>query len=152
MLLRKKPIPYIGITGIVSPAETEVITQSSLGNSARKIMIGVLMSSQSLRGETNKWPIRYPNAREIAEVFTRNPASFNLIHYYTDQPETLADQLTAVRRIAGSNLHGFQLNMSWPSVPELRRFTDQNPDQQLALFFLSPSQIYSHYPAQYYYE
>lgn len=91
------------------------------------------MSSQSLRGETNKWPNRYPDAREIAEVFTRNPATFNLIHYNTDQPETLADQLTAVRRIAGPNLHGFQLNMSWPSVPELRRFTDQNPDQQMLL-------------------
>ena len=133
MLFHKAHIPYIGITGIVSPAESEVITQISLGNSARQIMMGVLVSSKSLRGERNKWPERYPNIRDIAGVFTHDPATFNVIHYNTDQPATLSDQLEEVRRLAGPNLHGFQLNMAWPSVPELRRFTYQNPDQKMIL-------------------
>jgi len=133
MLFHKAHIPYIGITGIVTPAESKVITQMSLGNSARQIMIGVLVSSQSLWGEPHKLPNRYPNTHEIAGIFTHNPATFNVIHYNTDQPATLSDQLAEVRRLAGPNLHGFQLNMAWPSVPELRRFTDQNPDQQIIL-------------------
>jgi len=95
--------------------------------------MGVLVSSQSLRGEPNKWPNRYPNTRKIAGVFTHNPDTFNVIHYNTDQPATLSNQLTEVRRLAGPNLHGFQINMAWPSVTELRRFTDQNPDQQMIL-------------------
>lgn len=95
--------------------------------------MGVLVSSRSLRGEPNKWPNRYPDTRELAGIFTHNPATFNVIHYNTDQPATLSDQLEEVRRLAGPNLHGFQLNMAWPSVAELTRFTDQNPDQQMIL-------------------
>ena len=133
MSTHKPPVPYIGITGIVKPTESAVIAQTVPGYSTRKTMIGVLVSSKTLRGQPNQWPNRYAKTCDLPGIFTDQPATFNVIHYNAHEPNTLLDQLLAVRRLAGPNLHGFQLNMAWPSPGDLSLFTRQNPDQQLII-------------------
>jgi hypothetical protein len=82
-------------------------------------MIGVLASSKTLAGGTNKWPNRYPKVGDIASLFPLYPNAFNLIHYATDDRSTLADQLKELVRLGGQNLHGFQLNIRWPEPAAL---------------------------------
>ncbi|MDA0734900.1 MAG: hypothetical protein O2909_02920 [Chloroflexi bacterium] len=96
-------------------------------------MIGVLVSSNTLRGEPNQWPNRYAKKCDIAGIFTDHPDTFNVIHYNTNEPDSLLAQLLAVRHLAGPNLHGFQLNMAWPSPGDLRLFSQRNPDQRLII-------------------
>lgn len=96
-------------------------------------MIGVLVSSNTLRGEPNQWPNRYAKKCDIAGIFTDHPDTFNVIHYNTNEPDSLLAQLLAVRHLAGPNLHGFQLNMAWPYPTDLRLFAQQNPEQQLII-------------------
>jgi hypothetical protein len=96
-------------------------------------MIGVLVSSKTLRGEPDRWPNRYPVIGDIAGIFSDHPAAFNVIHYSTDEPASLVEQLLTVGQWAGPKLHGFQLNMAWPSGEDLARLIRQRPDQQLIL-------------------
>lgn len=133
MSSHKAHVSYIGITGIVSPAESDAIAQNVAVHSTRKIMIGVLVSSKTLRGQPNQWPNRYPRTGDIPGIFTDNPATFNVIHYNTNEPDTLADQIMAVRKMAGPNLHGLQLNIAWPDPDILALIVQQNPDQQIIL-------------------
>jgi hypothetical protein len=96
-------------------------------------MIGVLVSSKSLRGEPNQWPNRYPPIGQISGILSDHPAAFNVIHYHTDQPDSLFSQLLTVGELAGPRLHGFQLNVAWPSPSDLRQFSLQRPQQQVIL-------------------
>lgn len=132
-MFHKSRVPYIGITGITSPADSDLIAQFLAGNSSRKVMIGVLVSAKTLRGEPDQWPNRYPALGDIAGIFSDRPAAFNVIHYGTDEPASLLDQLLTVAHLAGPELHGFQLNMSWPSVKDLCLLARQRPEQQLIL-------------------
>ncbi len=92
--------------------------------SPRKLMVGVLASSKTLVGMTNSRPNRYPKVERISEIFQAHPLALNLVHYNTDDPETLSKQLIALTKLSGDNLHGFQLNMAWPTMRELERFQE----------------------------
>ena len=133
MLFHKSRVPYIGITGITSPAESDLIARSWAGNSSRKVMIGVLVSSKTLRSEPDQWPNRYPALGDIAGIFSDHTAAFNVIHYSTDEPGSLLDQLLTVSHLCGPSLHGFQLNMAWPSAADLRRFAGQRSGLEIIL-------------------
>lgn len=78
-------------------------------------MVGVLASQKTLRGQQNKWPNRYPKVENIADIFFRHRQALNLIHYNTEEPESLTEQLVEMTRLGGPHLEGFQLNLAWPS-------------------------------------
>lgn len=117
----KQPL-YIGVTGFMTPQEVRAGLRAFNGISGRKIMVGVLVSSKTLRGEDNKWPARYPKLDRIGEIFQREEKALNLVHYHTDDPRKLCMQLLYVVESAGPHLHGFQLNVAWPDVGELEKF------------------------------
>ncbi|MDP3947688.1 MAG: hypothetical protein Q8Q41_03295, partial [bacterium] len=106
----------------MTPQEVRAGLRCFAASASRKLMVGVLASSKTLAGRTNKWPGRYPKMERISEIFQVHPAALNLIHYNTDEPETLSDQLLRLVEISGENLHGFQLNVAWPLVEELEKF------------------------------
>ncbi len=117
--------PYVGVTGFMTRSQAEV----SLASYSRdlsiphQLMVGVLVSSKTMRGEPNKWPRRYPKFADIAGIFVNNPKALNLIHYSTDFPDTIDSQLNYMAdEFMGAHLHGFQLNMRWPAVAKLRAF------------------------------
>lgn len=109
--------PYIGVTGFMTREEvaTAIEALDGLPNwSTRMLMVGILASSKTLRGETNKWPNRYPNIRNIARLFPSHRRTINLIHYATDDQHTLPEQLGQLIELGGRYLDGFQLNVTWP--------------------------------------
>ncbi len=123
-----RPLSYIGITGFTSPAQIlELLSwldaselQSLWGD--RQLMVGVLVSSKTMRGEANKWPGRYPPSKALPNIFTADPRCLNILHFNTDQPATLALDMVEIMRLAGPNCHGIQLNIRWPDMNQLRVF------------------------------
>jgi|GEM_PF-1643800 len=121
--------PYVGVTGFTLGFEVETALKEVPHGADRSLMIGVLVSDKTLRGEQNKYPrlypgIQHPNALE--KLFLAHPAAFNVIHYNTSNPEALRPQLVAVVNTGGPNLHGIQLNM-WTEVADLEWFRKRYP-------------------------
>ena len=126
-------VPYIGITGFMTRYEVLSVLSSYPLHAPRKVMIGVLASLKSLRGEINKRPMRYPKAEEIKNIFIEHPLALNLIHYNTKEPDTLLSQLLKMTEFGGPNFHGFQLNMAWPVLKTLKLYKKQHPEKQIVL-------------------
>ncbi len=129
----KKTGPYIGVTGFMSRDEVLKALEVVPKKSTHRLMAGVLMSSKTLDGLTNKYPGRYPQRDQIADILVDDPRALNLVHYNTDKPETLFRQLTKISKLAGPNLDGFQLNIAWPSICQVEDWWENNPDKFLVL-------------------
>jgi hypothetical protein len=127
-----RPAPYIGITGFMEPQE--VTTALALfhacdhpgsGLNGRQLMVGALASGKTLRGEKNKWPNRYPVIGDdndpFEDLFVPDRRALNLIHFSTDDAETLPEQIAQLVALGGKYLDGFQLNMRWPDPLLLAR-------------------------------
>lgn len=131
--MAKKSGPYIGVTGFMSRTEVNEALAMIPQRTKHRLMVGVLMSSKTLAGEQNKWPGRYPKKEAIADIFVDDPRVLNLIHYSTDSPETLFSQLVEVTKLVGPHLDGFQLNMAWPSISQLKDYAGVYPEKYLLL-------------------
>lgn len=125
--------PYVGITGFMSLNDALHVLNIVPTNAKRLIMVGILASLKTMRGIQNKWPNRYPSMDKIAGIFPRHPRALNLIHYNTKEVNTLNDQLVAMTNFGGENLHGFQLNIAWPSPTALEVYRKANPSKQIVL-------------------
>lgn len=125
--------PYVGITGFMSQNEALGVLEIVPVNINRLIMVGVLASSKTLEGVPNKWPNRYPAADKIADIFPDDPRVLNLIHYNTKEPNALGCQLIAATELGGKNLHGFQLNIAWPSPDVIKAYKKVHPEKQIVL-------------------
>ncbi|MCH7604617.1 hypothetical protein IID24_01335 [Patescibacteria group bacterium] len=126
---------YVGITGFMTREEVDAIIKLFLPQSPpRKLMIGVLASSGTLRGERGRNPQRYPRVETLVSMFTNHQHVVNLIHYETDEPDTLTEQLVRATELGGPNLHGLQLNhMPWPDVNKLKSYRSQCKPSRLVL-------------------
>lgn len=124
--------PYIGVTGFMNPNEVlEVLTGARMLK--RLIMIGVLVSQKTLAGKTNRWPNRYPPPHKIAEIFPASDRTLNLIHYNTDSPDSLKDQVNELIKVSGPNCHGLQLNVAWPPLWQIRQIKVDHPNLAIVL-------------------
>lgn len=123
---------YIGITGFMSREEVRAVGEV-VPPGGHRLMVGVLMSSKTLAGFSNKWPGRFPKREAIADIFIDHPRMLNLIHYSTDEPKTLFAQLQEAMMFGGPLLDGFQLNVAWPPVSEIRKFRLAHPKQFIVL-------------------
>lgn len=120
--------PYVGVTGFMAQNEVGIAlaAHSRYIKTPHKLMVGVLASSKTVRGEKNKWPGRFPLFNDIGDIFVNNPSALNLVHYSTDIPDTLASQLSFIAdELTGTHLQGFQLNVKWPAIAEMRKFHDE---------------------------
>lgn len=125
--------PYIGITGFMFLSDALHVLNSVPANANRLVMLGVLASLKTMRCIQNKWPNRYPTMDKIAGIFPGHPSVLNLIHYNTKEKETLGEQLVAMTEFGGRNLHGFQLNIAWPSPDVLAEYKKAHPTKQIVL-------------------
>ncbi|MDO8668738.1 MAG: hypothetical protein Q7K65_00405 [Candidatus Buchananbacteria bacterium] len=107
-------LSYIGVTGFMNRNEVITILNCLPADTGRFLMVGVLASQKTLKGEPNKWPNRYPKMADIAGIFLEDNQALNLIHYNTKEPESLTEQLVKITDLAGPALDGFQLNLAWP--------------------------------------
>lgn len=129
-----KKIPYIGVTGFMSPEEVKNTLEGiDFQKAKRLLMVGVLASLKSLQGLPNKWPGRYPKIEDVKNIFLENENCLNLVHFNTKEPESLLSQLLSVTDIAGRNFNGFQLNIAWPSVRVLEDYKELHNDKTIVL-------------------
>ncbi len=143
--------PYIGITGFMNYEEVAAIISILPESPSRKLMVGVLVSSETLKGQiVTVNPRRYPKIGQVASVFTGCPYVVNLIHYETYEPGTLGEQLIRATELGGPNLHGFQLNhMAWPDVEELRCYHGQcNPARMVMQIGRAALSVAKHSPSE----
>lgn len=131
-------VPYIGITGIMNRSQVISIGAGALSlmyRSDRQIMIGVLVSSKTLSGQSNKHPHLYPSVKNLPEIFVSDPRFLNLIHYNTDNSLLLRDELSKIIRLFkdGNGLNGFQLNVPWPSISHLEDIKNAFPKLKIVL-------------------
>jgi len=124
---------YVGITGFMNQWEIESILNLFTEAASRKLMVGILVSWKTLNGQKNKYPRRYPKIKKVAQLFPDSPRSVNLIHYNTKEPESLLSQLFLLTDIGGKNLHGFQLNMTWPETSDLEKYLERYGGMRIVL-------------------
>lgn len=115
-------LPYIGVTGFMTPEEVWQVLEAVPLSVHRKLMVGVLASSKTMRGIPNKYPHRYPRPEKIAEIFVDHPSTLNLIHFNTKEPDQLLEQMIEVTKLGGPNVHGLQLNVKWPDRLALAKY------------------------------
>ena len=126
--------PYIGITGFTAQSEVHTALDVFPENCSHELMVGVLASQKTIfLKEKNKWPNRYPDAKDIGDIFVNSPKALNLIHYSTKELDTLANQLMRMVGIGGEYFDGFQLNMAWPSPCDIGVFRGIYPDFYIVL-------------------
>lgn len=126
--------PYIGATGFTSVEQIAFAMSSVLGREIDDylLMIGILVSHKTLRGEKNKWPKRYPLVEELPNLMLKSDRLLNLIHYNT-HTQAFVPELEQLINMSGPNLHGFQLNICWPDPKELERFRNNGNAQSIVL-------------------
>lgn len=125
--------PYIGITGLTSEEETVFCLKQIPKTPMRRFMAGVLLSSKTINGGTNKYPVRYPHYKSISKIFVSDERCLNMIHYVTDDKSTLVQQLCDAAEIGGRHCHGFQLNIVWPDIHDLMEAKKLLPDHKFVI-------------------
>lgn len=132
-------VPYIGITGIVNRTQVVTINAGAINlmrGSGKQIMIGVLASSKTLAGQSNKYPYLYPPIKNLPEIFASDPRFLNLIHYSTDNPLLLREEIFKIIQLfkeRKNGLNGFQLNIPWPSISHLEDIKNAFPKLKFVL-------------------
>ena len=124
---------YIGVTGFMNNSEVKKAIEIVPENTTYNLMVGILMSSKTLAGFANKYPSRYPQRENIADIFIDHPKALNLVHYSTDTPEKLLFELYCLTDLGGKNLDGFQLNIAWPSIVQLEDYFFDHPETFIVL-------------------
>src|SRR3989344_5656716 len=116
-------IPYIGITGFTAPEDVRDVFQGFYPLFGRKFMVGVLMGDKTLRGIPTKWDARRPSPLKIANIFSEDVDALNLIHFRSrSEGNELTKELIEVTKIGGANLHGLQINMTWPKPAVIEKY------------------------------
>lgn len=133
MLNNKKHKPYIGITGFTERDDVLRCLEFVPENSSRYFMTGVLLSSKTINGGTNRYPVRYPNYKNVKNIFVDDERCLNMIHYATDDKSTLVSQLLDAAEIGGQHCHGFQLNVVWPDISMLKEVRLKLPSHKFVI-------------------
>jgi hypothetical protein len=135
--------PYVGITGFMSAAEVNACDNTfreaffKLGGTVAthnmKFMIGVLVSSKTLAGGTNKWFNRYPVMSQLPDIISSNQGHhLRTIHYNTDDVQTIDEQIDQLMAIS-PNIDAIQLNIKWVNHVKLQRIGRKYPDLRIIL-------------------
>ncbi|MBP7770701.1 MAG: hypothetical protein KA066_02195 [Candidatus Pacebacteria bacterium] len=120
-----RPKPYIGITGFTARSQINAVLGNGLpAVTDQLVMVGLLISSRTMRGETNKWPNRYPKPGDLEHVFVNDKRLLNLIHFNTNIKDLpfLLDHMRVAQELAGPACNGFQLNIAWPDPEVLEKY------------------------------
>lgn len=138
----KKEGPYIGITGFMDLHEVvkcdnafiqEVRRRKTATARKMKFMVGVLVSSKTLVGGTNKWTDRYPLVSKITEIISCDREHLlHTIHYNTDDASTIDEQVDEIMKISPA-IDAIQFNIKWASHVKLQRVRRKYPNLRIIL-------------------
>lgn len=136
--------PYIGITGFMHPSEIEAIQSLFDPGGPRHLMVGILVSAKTWRGQPTRHVKLYPEVSRLQELFAAvDPTrAFGLVHYNAFGPPdsngypTSTDWLKDENRLfydcrdilyaahdwepeVRAKFGGFQYNLPLPARPSL---------------------------------
>jgi hypothetical protein len=147
--LLERKTSYLGVTGFTSPVEVQAAIAAAKGKlGPRLLMIGVLMSQKTMQGKDAKFKNRYPKTEDIARIFPDDATCLNLVHYATNDQETLLGQMSAVTKIAGPHMNGIQLNMAWPDPQVLELYRNIFPNNVIVMAVTSKMFQDVHYDSE----
>lgn len=128
---------YIGVTGVDTSANVTMVWDAWVkawrgGVPSCHLMLGVLVSSKTLYGGTNKYPLRYPKAADVAALLRCSSMAtvLPMIHYAGDKS---IEHLQTLNEIAGEFCAGVQFNGAWPAVNDLAKFVEAAPGRRIVL-------------------
>lgn len=122
---------YIGVTGFNEVSDVVGAAASIPKGNPRHLMVGILASVTTLQNRKTKWPLRYPVPGEIATLFPDHTNKvLNLIHLHVPQSSDLLPWLYEAEIRGGRDLHGFQLNMTWPEVDPIKRWLESRQQRR----------------------
>lgn len=145
--MRTLPKRNIGITGFMSVDELRVVQEQFIQlfgehkeahketNSEPRLMAGILVSSKTINGKSNRYPSRYPKPETLNSLFKEatHYNTLNLAHYSTDSETNLVEECEYVLELAGLALHGFQFNVRWPKSELIYELRARHPDLYMLL-------------------
>lgn len=118
--------PYIGVTGFTTLEEVKSALANFPVQPKRDLMAGFLVSWKSLRGFTlkPKWQRQFPKINDLEGLMVADLRLLNLAHYSSEegQEASLIEDLEKINDLSGHSLHGFQLNLAWPSLELMEEF------------------------------
>lgn len=144
---------YFGVCDVYSPEEAKAMADELRKERQypdRKVMIGVMTHPLVLRDDLGKPKevldavrSEFPDRDKMAEGFIDDPDVFNTVHYadlYSpdgpwkggESPDVFKN-LELVVKYGGENLHAIQLDVTWPSPDELKKFKAKYPDIAIIL-------------------
>jgi hypothetical protein len=135
-----KPPPYVGCSGITTPEQAHALLAAWPADApAHSLMIGVLTSQKVLAGgERNA---RSPHPDLIWPCLSTDARALNLIHYFTKDPSTLAQQLNYAVQHGGGRCDGVQINVPWPPIDQLAEFQRAVPEWTRVVLQVGPRAI-----------
>lgn len=127
--MKSQPRPYIGITGICSLADVEILRGLPISTTHR-LMAGVLVSRKTMSGEivpSKRYPA-YARAKEIVDALAI--FAFPVIHYngpslFVHDLMSLADSIPSIQ--------GIQLNLALPEVDQIFEFKRRFPKIEIII-------------------
>lgn len=138
----KKIGPYIGVTGFMSLEDVAACDRAFCGTARRypeaknlNLMVGILVSSKTLVGGTNRFPGRYPPIDRIPGIISmaHHGHLLHTIHYNTDDQTTIDEQIDQVISIAPLSIDAIQLNVRWVSPVKMQRVRRKYPNLRIVL-------------------
>ncbi len=114
--------PYIGITDfenreqVVRMRNLLMELSASTPGTSRDLMVGVMMSYKTLKGQKSKWTNVWPPKQEVGYIFTSDSHLLNTLHYADYNNFTTSEDLLTALTFANSHngLDAVQLDMQWP--------------------------------------
>ena len=110
--------PYVGITGFTFAKQVDFILQDVPREEFGfyQLMAGILVSSKTLRGQSNRHPERFPKIGDVHSIIFPDPHVLWLIHFHAEDTRNLDAELGETLLHASPHCHGVQLNVAWPDV------------------------------------
>lgn len=111
--------PYVGVAGFMTTNEIMAAIETVPERSSHVLAIGILTSAKTLRGDTNKYPNRYPKAADIEGIVRGVREQFNderveiHLHYAVESATTMCAELEVVQKLLTSvDFDGVQVNLA----------------------------------------
>jgi hypothetical protein len=133
---------FLGVMGVTKRLETEDFLKTGCFDPGYRLMAGVLVNEDVLKGKTPYLKNRFPsNLQSIPEIFCYDERVANVIKFYWDN-ERLANKLFQLLEAIKKDTLDAIILPSWPPLEELLEFKSEYPDIRIILSITREKQDY----------
>ena len=141
---RQESQPYVGVTGVKSPAQVKGVVDCfarhglcQIGQGSYQGMLGFLVSQKRL-AQRDIPGDQSPAAKDLADLCALVPDGLlPMMHYHTAEKDTLVSQVKELFSVGSMYDRGvcraLQLNVDWPPVGQVEGIMDAFPEMRIVL-------------------